>query len=334
MTDAKPNLSHTPRRGRRLQFALSSLLIVVTACAVAAYVLRSGLEPYRRQRQTMALVQNLGGRVDSREAGAWLLLLVDDCQNVTLVDVADCDDPGNYLDDVVLLPALETLAVGGEAFTDEHLEQLKRVTSLRYLLLDGTSVTEEAIAKFALALPNIDVVRSQRRVIAALRRRKIGVLAWDPASPPQSRKPNAGHAEMRQLLGETYFEKAYRIFSSLAVEDSDLMLIAQLSDLGWIDLRRSQISDQGLRHLKPLPRLYGLVLDRTAITDSGLEHLKGMGLSVLSLGGTRVTDAGLVHLTDLPNLSGINVRDTAVTETALHRVLPHCTAFVVIRSDE
>jgi hypothetical protein len=70
-------------------------------------------------------------------------------QNVTLVDLGDCDDPAAYLDSITRLPCLETLVVGGERFGDEHLRRLKRIASLRALLLDSSGVTESAVADHA-----------------------------------------------------------------------------------------------------------------------------------------------------------------------------------------
>jgi Leucine-rich repeat (LRR) protein len=56
----------------------------------------------------------------------------------------------------------------------------------------------------------------------------------------------------------------------------------------------SQITDQGISHLKHLTQLDTLFLDDLPITDEGLAHLTGLtNLHDLSLRRTRVTDAGL-----------------------------------------
>ncbi len=50
-----------PRR-RWFQFSLRTLLIVVTLVAGLLVAWRAYVEPYRRQRETMKLVEELGGR--------------------------------------------------------------------------------------------------------------------------------------------------------------------------------------------------------------------------------------------------------------------------------
>ena len=60
MTDASSNPSK-PRR-RWFQFSLRSLLIAVTLFAGLLVAWRVYVEPYRRQRETMKLFEELGSR--------------------------------------------------------------------------------------------------------------------------------------------------------------------------------------------------------------------------------------------------------------------------------
>ena len=82
------------------------------------------------------------------------------------MNVADCDDPAAYIDHVAALPAIETLVVGGSAFTDEHLKRLHGLTTLSGLVLDCTEVTDEGLAALAQALPSLEAYQSERRAIA------------------------------------------------------------------------------------------------------------------------------------------------------------------------
>ena len=43
-----------------------------------------------------------------------------------------------------------------------------------------------------------------------------------------------------------------------------------------VDLRGSQVSDAGLKHLKGLTQLQELNLNDTKVSDAGLQHLKGL----------------------------------------------------------
>jgi hypothetical protein len=76
-----------------------------------------------------------------------------------------------------------------------------------------------------------------------------------------------------------------------------------LTQLKWLSLWNTDVTDAGLVHLKGLTNLKRLFLNDTGVTDVGLMHLKGLTmLEKLFLDGTQVTDAGLVHLKELTKL--------------------------------
>ena len=85
-----------------------------------------------------------------------------------LVDVADCDDPGAYLEQVATLPRLQTLVVSSQKFTDKHLSRLKWLKTLSGLVLDSTDVSDEGIRALKQRLPELAIYKSQRQAIAAL----------------------------------------------------------------------------------------------------------------------------------------------------------------------
>jgi hypothetical protein len=131
--------------GRWFQISLRTLLALVTLAAVGAGTWRWYTEPFRRQRLAMAVFEEVGGGYQATVAGpAWLRRLFGEgrFQNIILVNVADCDDPAAYVDHVAALPAIESLVVGGRAFTDEHLRRLHGLTTLRHLVVDCTKVTD------------------------------------------------------------------------------------------------------------------------------------------------------------------------------------------------
>ncbi len=101
------------------------------------------------------------------------------------------------------------------------------------------------------------------------------------------------------------------------------------------------LTDGGLKEiagaLKQLPALEMLNLDCTQLTDQGLTHLKGLThLSELSLRATRITDAGLKHLEKLSSLKKLALNLTAVSRRgveALRKALPR-TVVAHSRFDE
>lgn len=101
--------------------------------------------------------------------------------------------------------------------------------------------------------------------------------------------------------------------------------------LGWLDLRFTAITDDGLRHLAGAHNLHHLVLgnqrpirqrsspfSQSPITDAGLIHLKRIpNLSQLSLNSMPITDAGLGTLKQLPRLTVLYLTETEVTGPGL-----------------
>ena len=81
--------------------------------------------------------------------------------------------------------------------------------------------------------------------------------------------------------------------------------------------------------LAGLPKLTGIFLGGTQVTNEGLVHLKKLtNLRTLSLAGsTQITDTGLVHLKELTNLNWIILDDTPITDSGvaeLKKALPNC----------
>jgi hypothetical protein len=89
----------------------------------------------------------------------------------------------------------------------------------------------------------------------------------------------------------------------LPISDNALTSLMGL-DLRFMSLRKTRVSDMGLKALRGMSNLKALMLDETAITDKGLRELKGLGqLLLLSVRKTRVTRQGVKGLSQaLPKL--------------------------------
>jgi hypothetical protein len=300
-----------PRR-RWYQFSLRSLMILTVLAGVLFAAWRWHIEPYRVQRRTMALIERLGGRYEAQTAPIWVNRVTSaNLQNVTLVDLSRCDQPEDYVGQVARLP-LEVLAVGGQRFTDQHLEELQRTTTLRWLVLDSACVSDAALAKFQMAHPHLQVYRSQRRVIEAVPGSGRG--AW---VLPESRWTAQYPPELEQLLGKELLQRA------MMVSTNDASHVAQLAGaefLERLDLDRggAAVTDAVMIHLAGMRSLKTLYLTNRRVTDEGLAHLAGLAkLELLDLSGTPITDAGLVHLAGLTRLKELSVDRTGVTDAGL-----------------
>ena len=127
--------------------------------------------------------------------------------------------------------------------------------------------------------------------------------------------------------------------------DEDLAELAQGDDrdIKALKLSDTRITDDGLRHLRQLPRLQRLYLASTNITGAGLKHLVGLTkleqldlscnaaiedsdlasiamlrrLIVLELVATNISDAGIARLQPLQNLRSLRLSASAVTDAAV-----------------
>src|SRR5436305_672385 len=136
---------HNRRPRRWFQFSLRTLLIVIAVAAALAFAYAKTIEPYRLQREAMAVITNFGGSYKTEDAVGWVRYLDKDAQDVVVVDLADCDRPDEYWPHLARLPRLRTLVIGGHSVGDEQVAALGRVGSLRGLVLDSTLVTDVAL---------------------------------------------------------------------------------------------------------------------------------------------------------------------------------------------
>jgi internalin A len=333
------------RRHRWRQFGLRGLLLLVLLVAAGLFGYRWHFRAYLQQQRTMALIAKLGGSFETTEVNDRWLRLVGSTHNVSQVDLADCDDPDAYIAEIADLPAIELLAVGGPAFTDKHARQLHRLHSLRELILDSTSVSDEALADLRASLDDAahpqDVYISQRRAIVALRKR--GHVQVDHEKGPWHPPPMSG--EWGEVATEFYAtdhqfndaDSAYlKALPSLqilylkytALTDAGLENVKSLRQLQQLWLSGTRISDDGLKHVADLTQLRTLVLSDLQITDVGLQHLQSLPqLQRLVLSRTPVTDAGLEHLPTLIPLGTIELSETKVTPAGISKLKharPNC----------
>ncbi|MDR8389534.1 hypothetical protein NC796_00205 [Aliifodinibius sp. S!AR15-10] len=98
------------------------------------------------------------------------------------------------------------------------------------------------------------------------------------------------------------------------------------TQITWLDLGGSIISDTALADMGDFSNLTRLHLQNTEVTDEGLTHLTGLSnLELLNLYGTNVTDEGIKQLQELPHLRNLFVWQTRVTQAGareLENALP------------
>lgn len=94
--------------------------------------------------------------------------------------------------------------------------------------------------------------------------------------------------------------------------------VAGLSNLEYLDIQNSDISDNDLKLLVNSDRLRNLVLKNTKISNAALSHIARIkSLERLNLSHTAITDDVMSELGHLPNLSGLFIPGTAITDEGI-----------------
>jgi hypothetical protein len=96
--------------------------------------------------------------------------------------------------------------------------------------------------------------------------------------------------------------------------DEQLKLLEPVAErIVWLDLARSQITDDGMKSVRLMRDLERLHLENTAITDAGIAELAALGkLEYLNLYGTKVSDGIFETFAKIPSLKKVYLWQTAV----------------------
>ena len=145
------------------------------------------------------------------------------------------------------------------------------------------------------------------------------------------REPNADGVAHLEGLGATVSPLAVNLPQHLVVEwistyhkitDKEIEQILHIApNVVEVDLSRTKVTDDGLKHIGKLARLTHLNLSRTQITDKGIEHLSGLrSLEYLNLFGTAVSDAVLPTLAKHRRLKSLYTWKTKITSEGLGKL--------------
>ncbi|HEY7427852.1 MAG TPA: hypothetical protein VH682_26710 [Gemmataceae bacterium] len=225
-----------------------------------------------------AFIDKHGGKID-RKGGEII--------GVELIGAKISDNDLNLLKDV---QSLRQLRLDNTAITDTGLESLKQLPKLEVLSIVGTQVTEAAATAYKKTLPGC-------------------TISWS-----RDDLTNAMINEQHNLAA------ALKVFGARVLEKDGAIVRV---DLGR---NKKQITDEGLRHLKSLTKLeflgvYGETGRLNDITDAGLAQIKEFkSLENLNAGWIKITDAGLVHVKELPKLKYLDLRYNAITDAGLEHL--------------
>jgi WD40 repeat protein len=178
--------------------------------------------------------------------------------------------------------------------TDDDVRQLQGFPRLRSVNLRTTAITDAGLKHLELLTDLVELT-----------------LDWTKVSPAAVVRLVKDRADFLHLS-----------LFGVPFKDNDLAELKNLTELRFLGLRASAVTDPGLAYLKPFTKLRGLTLMSTAVGDTGLAHLKDLtALEDLDLDRTVITDAGLPHLKGLVKLRRLQMAHTAVTDAGLDPLL-------------
>lgn len=103
------------------------------------------------------------------------------------------------------------------------------------------------------------------------------------------------------------------------INDAEMLGLARLPYLERLDLSHTRITDEGLLHLKPAPRITDLSLYYAEqVTDQGLTAIRDWKrLKRLNLRGTRISNGTLEIVSRLTGLESLDIANTQITDNGL-----------------
>ena len=307
--------------------------------------------------KSIARLKNLEGLIIRNNC---LYPLTDACMKdiASLPKLKRLDLQGNAITDkgLKLLKGkkLEFLVLRTTKITDRGIDEIKDMTSLRYLDVVNTKVTNTSLRKLK-GIPELEVLGLPRKELreipddpddaAAIQAAGLGIYKsnvtdniydvdanGDRQKPGQWMKHLKGLHSLKELkLPKTINDEDLRYLVGLKsletlwvggdFSDEGLKAIGTLTNLKELLCYSKRLTSASAKHLAPLVSLERLELNDDPIGDEGLRYLAGMKkLKNLGLIGTRITDAGLVHLQGLSALEEINLMFTAVTDDGLRNL--------------
>jgi hypothetical protein len=120
------------------------------------------------------------------------------------------------------------------------------------------------------------------------------------------------------------------MLNNCPVSDSGIAVLEGKQNVRWLELRRTKVTDEGLKHLRGMD-LEALDLSTTHIGDPGLAALGELdfpALKTLALEHLNITDEGISHLANFKSLEFLSIAGTKVTKAGikhLHSKIPACT---------
>jgi Leucine-rich repeat (LRR) protein len=235
-----------------------------------------------------------------------------------------------------------SIAKQHEKVGDELLDQAAQISSLRWLALTGTNISDQGIARLSTSPLQLERLwLSQTPITDAALSHLSNCPSLTHLAVEGTATSDIGLQRLTQLpnlqslsLGSPYFTSSglqavgklvtlrELYLDRLPVDDQVLTAARSLTQLAVLSLRSTAVTDLGLRQLSQLTQLRELNLDGTQVDGTAFEAgISPASLEVLSLHGTQLSDEHLESLADYRRLKKLGVRGTNCSLAGLIELL-------------
>ncbi len=225
---------------------------------------------------------------------------------------------------------LEELWLGSAWVTDQGLEQLRGCRSLKRINLANTLVTDESL-QLLKSYPDLERLQASESKITL--RGMFNLSAANPKFTLRSAIAGfgIGTGTERRPSGEKQGPlstlKEMDMNSNPLVNDDTLAALHEkgfLSDLSYLDLSDTSVTDEGMVYLRDSTQLFTLDIERTSVTDEGLNWLKNLkNLRYLPCRESQLTLPSMIHLiVTLQGRPSEDVFTTCLTRDTGHDLFP------------
>lgn len=139
----------------------------------------------------------------------------------------------------------------------------------------------------------------------------------------QFESPKCHKVRLKQVarLPAVHFVRVNR----LPFDESSIRYLKSLKNLGSLEFRQTDLTDEGLRLACQISSIHTLEVSGSKITDDGTAYLSQLpNLQILRLNETDVTDACVVELLECASLDQVWLHQTKVSPAAIEQLKQHC----------
>ena len=290
----RPVVDAKPRR-RFLRYSLRSLMILTVLVAVGLGYCLHLVNSYQAQRVAALAIEKLGAHY-KMEPGhhQWLKWFRDgEYEDVVYLDLGRVDFSDEVAKYLAHFSHLDRLVVRGEQFTDENLLALPCRETIRWVILDTTSVSEEGVRRFEELAPEVGVHRCsaewfdqyvQRRMLHAWGRFGTPTIVEAILGKPIDRSSTAipSRGDDMERWSRYAFDPIVLKFGNAfpwhndslsAPEECKLDLAPRLPNVAIIEIWDKSFTDSHLMALRSFHQLELVILmNKTMVSPDGIRQ--------------------------------------------------------------